>query len=497
MKRLITLSMWAIAGICFLVSCNDSSESNTEVSVSSAAVYSFSLERNDAIMANLDTVFFAIDLVNARIYNADSLPYGTRINALVPRIRIADAVGSVELTVSRPGKADTVYNYLTNSTDSIDFSNGPVMLKVITADGTATMNYAVSVNVHRLKSDSLVWDAAARRVLPSAFTMPTRQSTARTAAGLFCLTEAGGRHSIAFTSNPYGDNWDITETELPAGTLTETMTGAGDKLFVLVDDGIDDGNTALYASADGGRTWTDAHFRMNHIYGSYGGDVYGNAFGNGGYLLADTKNGLGGLLPHGMPVRLNSNPSYSTFPMALNEQLVIVGGVDAGGEDCGAWGFDGNSWAQLSGSFGGASMQPTLVSFYTFTINSALIPTEYPTMLAFGGRNADGTIDRTVYRSLDYGITWVKAPQEQQLPEDISLGYGAQAYVYDAILGPAAQSQKLWMPILAYAPSRAIRPIEEWTCPFIFVFGGHDASGATYNSIWRATLNRLTFKPIQ
>ena len=115
-------------------------------------VRSFKLKPNAYVLSALDTVFFSIDLANAKIFNADSLPYGTRIDKLVVDIA-TDACKTVELTMRKNDGADTIVNYLTNSTDSINFANGPVNLRVVSYDGKAERNYEIKVNVHTVIAD--------------------------------------------------------------------------------------------------------------------------------------------------------------------------------------------------------------------------------------------------------------------------------------------------------------------------------------------------------
>jgi hypothetical protein len=38
--------------------------------------------------------------------------------------------------------------------------------------------------------------------------------------------------------------------------------------------------------------------------------------------------------------------------------------------------------------------------------------------------------------------------------------------------------------------------VTEWECPYIYLFGGEDTAGNTFNTIWRGVINRYTFKPI-
>ena len=65
-----------------LTSCNTDSYYYTEANYTGAPVTSFSLKSNKDVLANLDSVFFSIDLVNGRIFNAEPLPKGTDITKL-------------------------------------------------------------------------------------------------------------------------------------------------------------------------------------------------------------------------------------------------------------------------------------------------------------------------------------------------------------------------------------------------------------------------------
>ena len=91
---------------------------------------SFSINKNDKVLTGLDSVFFSIDLVNARIFNADSLPKGTDVSKLVIKIGTSSASGC-ELTFRKLGTSrDTTINYLESPNDSINFSDGPIKLSV-------------------------------------------------------------------------------------------------------------------------------------------------------------------------------------------------------------------------------------------------------------------------------------------------------------------------------------------------------------------------------
>ncbi len=288
MKKLLTLSLGTVLGLSLLGSCNDNQTTNYDPSISSAAIYSFSFQRDSSVIAYLDTVFFAIDLENGRIFNAAPLPYGTRINKLVPIIRMTDGASLIQLTVPRPYKPDSIYNYLTNSTDSIDFSNGPVKLRVVSINGLSEMNYTITVNVSSVLQDSLQWDNEKSRTLPTRLSMPTRQSTARLSDGLYCLTEAGGNYCLAHTLNPYSGSWEYLEVNMPAGTITETFTGSENVLYTLADDGNNAFGDAVYSSSDAGKTWEKTEVRMNNVLCAFNGQLYGTLNSDKGWQIVST-----------------------------------------------------------------------------------------------------------------------------------------------------------------------------------------------------------------
>ena len=76
-----------------------------------------------------------------------------------------------------------------------------------------------------------------------------------------------------------------------------------------------------------------------------------------------------------------------------------------------------------------------------------------------------------------------------RLPEYVPATSSASAFVVDQEL--PAKGRGL------FAPSRIVKPITDWKCPYIYVYGGYDASGKLSDNLWRAVINRFTFKPIE
>ncbi|MDE7407049.1 MAG: hypothetical protein K2M76_01405, partial [Muribaculaceae bacterium] len=49
-------------------------------------IVGFRINADDSVLRDLDSVYFSIDLNTARIFNADSLPYGTDVSKLTVNI---------------------------------------------------------------------------------------------------------------------------------------------------------------------------------------------------------------------------------------------------------------------------------------------------------------------------------------------------------------------------------------------------------------------------
>ena len=515
MKKLSALVAGAISALLLIASCNSSDYNEGEAYSYGVAIRSFSLSANKNVLAGLDSVFFSIDLPKAAIFNADSLPYGTATNKLVPIIMTTDYVSALEIIEPRENKEDTVHNYLTNPSDTISFANGPVTLRVVSADGLNEMKYTVAINVHAVKSDSLVWNAAARRLLPSSLQAPVQQKSTAGKSAVYCLTRAAESYSLAYNENPYNDTWTTAPVQLPSHPDFGSFNACGEELYIIAD--MDRNTTAhpVYKSADNGASWTNTGIDASYIYGACDNKLLANRLNSdSSWELVDIVSGAASALPAGMPVYSTSNMAYYKAPLGAT-QAVIAGGVDIQGKPVHAvWTYDGRNWASVNmKELKWLGSESVLVPFVDFLIGSNFVATEYPTLLCFGGQAEGDHNPRTVYISADYGISWQKAPDYMQLPADVPALRGAQAFVYSGTFDPSAVPPTLsaWeaidteyripgtamsMPFTIKPLSRATRPVEKWECPFIFVFGGYRPDGSFSPFVWRATFNRLTFKPI-
>jgi len=511
MNRKLPLSIISAILAAVLWSCNSDEDPDSEqemVYPASTAISSFSLVKDNDVLANLDSVFFTIDLTTASIFNADSLPYGTDVSKLI--VKIGASASAIELTMPGVTVADTTVNYLTNSTDSINFSRGSVSLKVVALDGQSDRTYEVKVNVHQVEPDSLYWSESAHTTLPSALTGTiTAQKAVEFNGKVLCLTTDGTDYCLASTDNPYDGNWSTASIAMPATMKVNSLAATDNELYIL------DADNNLYSSADAGTTWTDCHATMTHIYGGFAGRLLGvTEAGDGSYLFTSYPDGYTAPIADDFPIAGTSQLITYTNAWESSPQAVMAGGFKADGTASdGTWGFDGNDWVQFSvrGSMLPAASGMTLFPYFAFHINTNNWKiNKMSAWFAMGGVDESGEMQPDVYVSLDNGIHWRKGGDLVQLPEYIPTFSGAQAIVVNHTVksrgGIGSWTEmpvrKLphWWQTATTCPtpdSRATAPITEWECPYIYLFGGVDSRGNLYDSLWRGLINRLESKPIQ
>lgn len=455
-------------------SCNSSSEQIEYELPSSALVKSFYLSADENVLDNLDNVFFSIDLANGNIFNADSMPYGTPINKLVPVITTGGA-SAIELVVTRPGKSDTTYNYMENSTDSIDFSNGAVQLKIQSINETVTKIYNINVNVHKVKSDSLSWGSVAFTQLPTNLADVTAQHSLKHEGKAYCLTTDDDDYCMSVCDNPESKAWQSRKLDIDFDANVESFRATTDAFYLL------DRYGALYKSEDLGDTWVSTGERYDYLIGGYDDKLLATVNEGGKWFVCRTD-GIKTEAPEDFPVTGASMPIEYTFPMSSARQLTIVGGCLASGKFTGhSWGYDGTNWARLSNvplpkGLEGVSLTP----YFTFEENEYWVATKEAIFIVTGGHDYYGECNKTSYISYNYGVTWRQAPDLLQLPEEVPAVWGAQTLVFSSRFG-----------------SRASTAITSWECPYIYMFGGENEDGYINKQVWRGVINRLSFKPLQ
>lgn len=521
MFRKSTITFIAALILAGFTGCNsDSNGDNHLVLQTSVAVTGFSLQNNEKILNNLDSIFFAIDLNSAQIYNPDSLPLGTDISRLVVNIS-TDGVSTCQLKFKSRSGNDTIVDYLTDSTDSINFAAGPAVLHIISLDKANTRDYTIKVNVHKQKSDSLAWGKKYLRNLPSLFGVPANQKTVQAGETLYCITELSGKYSLATTNHPEKD-WDIKEITFgftpDLRSLAATENGT---LYILADDG------TLYRSDDKCAGWTSTGEKWFSIIGGYGESLLGveQKAGIFFHTVYPSDNSAPAAIPADFPVEGMSQLYVYSSKWMTSPQGIMLGGRNYSGETTGTtWAYDGKNWACLSDNFPVKAADITVFPYYeTMTDSVSWRTRKADALFALGGQLNDGSLQNTVYISKDLGFKWRKAEDVMQMPKYIPERYGAQAFVFTSVMTerePDAQTagmdenvwtiypaEKLpsWWRIanketldrMTSRSGRAVKPVTEWHTPYIYMFGGYNYYGTLYNTVWRGAINTLTYKPLQ
>lgn len=487
----ILTALLFILGLGFVISACNSKDDEPDtgsgyIPTESVAVTAFSLSADRRVMPNLDSVFFSIDLEHGVIFNADSLPRGTKVTALIPKISYPSTVTSAVIEMTGGINREGTVNYYSNASDTIDFT-GDVKLTLGTTDNAVTKTYTLKVNVHKEDPDTIHWDRISSMALPSRMQNPKAQKSVYFGSGVLSLIEErDGSYTLATTSDIFAGEWNKQALSLPFPPVIESLNSdpAGN-LYILGD-----GN--LMTSADG-ISWTVAASGWDRIIGLYGTALLG---ANANTLVSYPEGAVASMqLPAGFPVSGYTVPIEFTNRWTSEPTIVLFGGVDASGKlSSASWAFDGSQWADISDHSLPALDGLSVVNYYSY-LNSASngLLKEFEAYLAFGGRDADGNLNNTVYVTYDHGINWQRAQQYMQLPAEVTAGYGLNALT----LGTSMQSNlsNRWKS-RRRLPFQIDGDLVKWECPYIFLFGGYDDGNVLNPDIRSGVLQRLTFVPL-
>lgn len=453
-----------------VAACSDDTTELDESSYTDALVSAFNLADNSNVMDDLSSVYFTINQYGepdkdgnlvGQIYNADSLPYGTRVDSLY-----------AEISFSSP-KSVTLYTATDtteySSTDSINFTR-PVLMKVIAANGVNTKYYTIKVNVHQTIGDTIEWKQTVSNPLANAGTL-RQQKAVPFNGSMYWYIENQNGYAVYTSALTNLNTWT-------AGTLQASGTAAlGDlnttKIF----------NNALYTVGSAGNllvsangtSWSAANngYVFTNLIGTLDG-VNGKASRllgiikeNGVYYFASSTNGTTWSkedeVPSTFPVSGFSDPIQ--YFGGTTQRITIVGGMTASGTLSNAtWSYDGiNPWANLTEN----------MSYIPAMQGASLIPyatdPRYPDtiwMLFAGETSTTGTdtYSSSIYYSSNKGVSWSAASKAMAFPADYTARAFASVYVNSEY--------------------------------YIYILGGTATSG-DLNQIWRGRLNQLGFTPVE
>lgn len=484
-----------------IASCNKKDdepeeEKETISYLPNTAVTSFKLKADKNIMARLDSVFFSIDLDHGVIYNADSLPVGTKVDKLVASISYSSAITSAKIIMSGGTTRNDTIDYINNPGDSIDFT-GNVRLILATDNEEMKKEYTVKLNVHRQNPDSLVWNEVAVVSLPSRLPDPVDQKSVEKDGAVYSLImENDGSYTLASCGELYGNEWEKIQIS-PSFTPDVGSFAASSSAFYILDS-----NGVLYTSPDA-TAWTATGETWNRIIGGFADTAVGILTDSEGlkYAQYPMKDLQAVAVDPAFPVDGFSNLASYSNKWAASPVALFCGGVMADGSlSSDVWAFDGSKWIVLASGAFPAVKGASLIPYHAFryTNSTSMQPTELNAWLLLGGEMADGAFTRTVYISYDNGVNWRVGDSLLQLPDFFPLMTGCdnvvQVHTEDSSLSAA------WR-VMGRSDRHRVKwsvdgDILYWECPYIYLIGGNDSSDRLCNTIWRGALNRLQSAPI-
>ncbi|MDR3253246.1 MAG: DUF6242 domain-containing protein [Tannerella sp.] len=441
------IQLWLSGCFLFLLpSCLGDNETEIDDwNLGNAQIATFSLS-NDSI-EGLSSVVFTIDQVNSKIFNRDSMPYGTRVDSFDRKLlcTLTFEVGAYAVLVVPQASGDSIWGV----TDSIDFSQ-PVMITIYPYDGISTKTYEAKLNIHQVNPDSMIWQK--RSDLP----------TETTTDDMKVITYMDSYYMYSRNQNKYhlykADTvavtaWEeLSPTDLPADAVISQMLEFEKLLYVAGEDG------KLYSSAEG-QQWTEVAGapELKSLLGivpdgtvksvsviSAIATVEGSL-----HHVAMSKDGqwtVGKAVEASFPVSGFSALSYEAMYLP---RLMAVGGRNAqGGLSNKAWStMDGLAWTPLSNER------------LTFTPREGASVVRYDNgFYLIGGVDDLGQASGEIYRSHDSGVTWVLTQHE--FPEE---------YVRRGFASAIVNHEN-----------------------YILLFGGKAAQSTYFfNELWQGRLNRL------
>ena len=445
----------------FLSSCLNSDDQEYEIP-KDCQITAFSVDHDSILGGKLDTVKFVIDQVNGRIFNPDSLPFGTEIEKVVCTVSVATGTYTIEVT--QDALPDSTFYW--NREDSLDFSK-PVKFVTAAYDGITKKTYIAQVNVHQMVPDSMSWELYDSSVLG----FPVKEQKVVTwgeenneyyymyAQG----TDASKGYSLYSSSVSDAKSWtEMTLNGLPAGEVRlSQMTEYDDALFVPTTKG------ALYCSVNG-QDWTlvDQTPSVNALLGAINNEI---GLGQTSFLSAiveengtrsfafmdkDMKWTTGDVVPDEFPVSgFGSLASYSSS--SKQNSLTVVAGKDKNGKlQNSAWGtMNGKQWVLLT----------DIESDYFDKREGVMLSAYDDKFCLIGGIGESNKAFKDIYFSIDRGVTWTLSDTLTVMPED----YKARGFA--SVLVDKEN--------------------------FMLIFGGKENNNANdLDQIWKGRINRLGFK---
>jgi len=447
------------------VSCWDNFE---ERSFYSANITSFSFGVHDTcpnienFVFNIDQYHgFAADSTTGTIENLDSLPYGSVVNSLYPKVSFQSTNGNIYINDS-----------LWEDGDSIDFTS-PVIIKNTSYDGLYTKAYTIKINVHQVNPDSMHLEREAS--LPG--TASANKLIEKNGV-LFDFVPLTGGGLTLFRSADSCKTWTSQLVSGLSGDMNlQSLSTFGSNFYITSK------NFVSYRSSDGGLSWNVISPKTTDLNATTILTLYGEI--NRKYITDPIESTLTGMLltsagdtcfgksadgvtwevgskvPAGFPFT-----EYALIKSATvtNVQFyTISNGLDASGNlTANVWATeDGLKWISVNDGSVVFNTLPKRRNTTLFCYDGYLV--------SFGGQDESGTLYNDLRISPDHGKTWKNADVNWAFLQMDSGLAGAGVFVQH-------------IPDLVYEKDRE----------FIWILGGTRSDGAS-STVWKGYLNKMVF----
>lgn len=410
----------------------------------------------------LDKVKFTIDQLDGRIFNLDSLPYGTKIEKVICTLNLA--VGGTPVQVLQETVGDTIW---WNGTDSLDFSK-PVKFITHSFDGLNTKTYVAKVNIHTLVPDSMVWSLYSDKLIGESIKeqkVIAYESANATSYYMYVKPLSAAGYQLFRASSANLGSWAATPlTGLPAdGLKLAQITECNKTLFVPTDKG------AVYQSANG-QDWTLMGNTpvVNTLLGmikagasSSQPEAVLSAIVENNGVLSYAAMDLGGNWKTGdavaatFPIKGFANLNYTSM---YREYLTVLGGRDKSNQ------LQNTTWATSNGLSWVLLTDMESPYYKAFEKREGAMLAKYDDKFFMtGGLNASGKGLKDIYLSKDNGVNWTLSDTLVVMPK-VYPGRGFSSMIVDKD-------------------------------NFMLIFGGKTSSSTNVQDVlWRGRINRLGFK---
>ncbi len=417
-KSVFGLASLSLAAITLGSCLSDSDNSTTYADI--AAITSFSIDT-----VKLDAVdqkkTFTIDQVNKKIFNIDSLSFGSQdsIDKILMTVNATGYLGHGDMTIS-----------LADSVDLSQTMTTPYTLQVLSpASGNRIVEYDVEVRVHQQKPDSLHWNLITTDFSSGTLTAPVQATWLN---GTMHVYDAAGHY---FTTTD-GKSWVSSTATWPTTPKYTSIRTFGNSLWSVGQDGI------LMTSTDG-QTWTKQDVAIPYVITNLI-----TVLDNKMLILVEgplgTKNWATltddfsihvGEVAHDQFPRTNINGfEYKTTDD--ENRAICIGAPSPEGDRTNAWfTLDGLQWSELYSSMTSAQLPDLGSRPYVFQQDDMFYT--LPTDLS------------TIYESKE-SLTWEESNDLVLLPSDMQHADGA-AMAIDA-------DQRIWL----IAPESGSAPEQVW-----------------------------------